>query len=270
MRGGDHRAAGGTYTEDEHARIFDRLPPVPLARPAVRIPRRVAHFRSGSAVLMDSIKHVSAALVKAQQAFGPALKSSSNPHFKSKYADLAACVEAVIEGLNSNGIALIQKQHPHEGGVAVETIFVHESGETLSAGVLTVPAAKQDPQGYGSALTYARRYSLMAACGIAPEDDDGNAASKPKNTRALPDTPHSGPAIAFAALSPDWQAWINDLARDVQNTFEQAGPAAAQDVIDAVAHEMEAEHRAALWSKLDSKTRSALKTAQSAAGRVKA
>lgn len=141
---------------------------------------------------MNDMKQVSAALVKAQKAFGPALKSSSNPHFKSKYADLAACVEAVIDGLNSNGIALIQKQHPHDGGVSVETIFIHESGEQLSAGVLTVPAAKQDPQGYGSALTYARRYSLMAACGIAPEDDDGNAASKPRQAPAN-DTPDMSP-----------------------------------------------------------------------------
>jgi hypothetical protein len=122
------------------------------------------------------MKLVSAALVKAQQGFAPALKSSTNPHFKSRYADLAACVEAVLDSLNANGIMLMQKQHPHEGGVCVETIFVHESGEMLSAGMLTVPASKQDPQGYGSALTYARRYSLMAACGIAPEDDDGNAA----------------------------------------------------------------------------------------------
>lgn len=124
------------------------------------------------------MKHVSAALVSAQRNFAPALKSATNPHFKSRYADLAACVEAVIDALNTAGIALVQKQHPNEGGVSVETIFVHESGEVLSAGILSVPAAKQDPQGYGSALTYARRYSLMAACGIAPEDDDGNAASK--------------------------------------------------------------------------------------------
>ena len=127
--------------------------------------------------MSDSPK-IAAALVKAQKGFAPALKSSSNPHFRSKYADLAACVEAVVDSLNANGIALIQKQHPNEGGVAVETVFLHESGETFSAGVLTVPASKQDPQGYGSALTYARRYSLMAACGIAPEDDDGNAASR--------------------------------------------------------------------------------------------
>jgi hypothetical protein len=124
------------------------------------------------------IKQIAAALVKAQREFGPALKSSSNPHFKSRYADLAACVEAVMDGLNNNGIALVQQTHECEAGVIVETVFVHESGETYSAGKLHVPAVKHDAQGYGSALTYARRYSLMAACGIAPEDDDGNAASK--------------------------------------------------------------------------------------------
>lgn len=120
---------------------------------------------------------IAAALVKAQQAFGPALKTASNPHFRSKYADLAACVEAVIDALNSNGIALLQPTHECETGVMVETLFLHESGETFSAGKLHVPASKQDAQAYGSALTYARRYSLMAACGIAPEDDDGNAAN---------------------------------------------------------------------------------------------
>ena len=124
------------------------------------------------------MQKIASALVKAQKAFGPALKSSTNPHFRSKYADLSACVEAVIDGLNENGIALIQIPHECESGVTVETLFIHESGETLSAGRLHVPATKQDAQGYGSALTYARRYSLMAACGIAPEDDDGNAAVK--------------------------------------------------------------------------------------------
>lgn len=124
------------------------------------------------------MKLISTAMVKAQKEFGPALKSSTNPHFRSKYADLAACVEAVIDALNNNGIALIQKCHESDTGVNVETLLLHESGESLSCGVLHVPASKQDPQGYGSALTYARRYSLMAACGIAPEDDDGNAASR--------------------------------------------------------------------------------------------
>lgn len=169
-------------------------------------------------------------------------------------------MEAVIDGLNSNGIALVQKQHPHDGGVSVETIFIHESGEQLSAGVLTVPAAKQDPQGYGSALTYARRYSLMAACGIAPEDDDGNAASKAKKP-AKPDVAHSGPAIAFSELSPDWQAWVAEWARDIANTFEQQGPAAAHELIRSTIEkeQLEDAHQIAMWAKLDSKTRSALK-----------
>lgn len=126
------------------------------------------------------MQNVSAALVKAQKAFGPALKTNTNPHFKSKYADLSACIEAVIDALHANGIALVQRNIETDSGVCVETVFVHESGETLSSGPLHVPAAKNDPQGYGSALTYARRYSLMAACGIAPEDDDGNAAVKAK------------------------------------------------------------------------------------------
>lgn len=127
------------------------------------------------------MKEIAAALVKAQKAFGPALKSATNPHFRSKYADLSACVEAVIDALNGAGIALVQHSHECDDGVVVETVFIHESGESYSAGKLHVPAAKRDAQGYGSALTYARRYSLMAACGIAPEDDDGNAASKPKS-----------------------------------------------------------------------------------------
>lgn len=124
------------------------------------------------------MKEIATALVKAQKAFGPALKTATNPHFKSRYADLAACVEAVMDGLNSNGIALIQQLSESDTGVIVETVFIHESGEMLNCGKLHVPAVKHDPQGYGSALTYARRYSLMAACGIAPEDDDGNAASR--------------------------------------------------------------------------------------------
>lgn len=126
------------------------------------------------------MKNVSAALVRAQKAFGPALKTSSNPHFKSKYADLAACVEAVVEALNKEGIALLQRNIACDSGVCVETVFIHESGETISSGPLHVPASKNDAQGYGSAMTYARRYSLMAACGIAPEDDDGNSAGKTK------------------------------------------------------------------------------------------
>jgi hypothetical protein len=123
-------------------------------------------------------KNIASAFVKAQRAFGPALKTSTNPHFRSKYADLSNCIEAVIDALNANGIGLMQRTYESKDGVMVETIFVHESGEVMECGLLHVPAAKQDPQGYGSALTYARRYSLLAATGLAPEDDDGNSASR--------------------------------------------------------------------------------------------
>jgi hypothetical protein len=132
------------------------------------------------------MKEIASALVKAQKEFGPALKSSTNPAFRSRYADLSACVEAVIDALNNNDIFMMQPTHECDNGVIVETIFIHSSGEQISSGKLHVPATKHDAQGYGSALTYARRYSLMTACGIAPEDDDGNSAAKPKAAPAKP------------------------------------------------------------------------------------
>lgn len=139
-------------------------------------------------------KAIFAAMVSAQKSYGPALKSKVNPHFKNKYADLAASAEAVTDALNSNGIALAQVCHESEHGVIVETKFLHESGEEWSGGKLFIPSSKQDAQGFGSALTYARRYSLMAACGIAPEDDDGNAASGPTTVAPRQQTPQQKPA----------------------------------------------------------------------------
>lgn len=160
---------------------------------------------------------VAAALVKAQKEFGPALKSSSNPHFKSRYADLAACVEAVVDALNNNGIALTQRVSQCDNGVIVETVFIHESGEIISCGPLHVPATKHDAQGYGSALTYARRYSLMAACGIAPEDDDGNAASK-RGAPAAPAVPTPDITDHLAAI--DASANSDELAIVYKAAYE--------------------------------------------------
>lgn len=124
------------------------------------------------------MKLIASAFVKAKREFGPALKQSLNPHLKNKYANLGACLEAVEDALLNNGIALLQETFDDSAGVTIETVFLHESGEAIRCGKLHVPASKQDAQGYGSALTYARRYSLITACGIAPEDDDGNAAAK--------------------------------------------------------------------------------------------
>jgi len=125
------------------------------------------------------MKNIATALVKAQKEFAPALKTATNPHFRSKYVDLASCVESVIDALNANGIFLFQTTSEHADGIVCETSFLHESGERLDCGKLFFPSPKHDPQGFMSCLTYIRRASLMAATGQAPEDDDGNAASKP-------------------------------------------------------------------------------------------
>ena len=124
------------------------------------------------------------ALVKAQAAMSHAAKDSKNPHFKSAYSSLASVIDAVRPALSANGLSFVQMLHSasthpsFEGGVAVETVLIHESGEQLSCGTLFIPATKQDAQGYGSAISYAKRYSLQSALGIASEDDDGNSAVK--------------------------------------------------------------------------------------------
>lgn len=136
---------------------------------------------------MENKKQAYAAFVAAQKEFAPALKTATNPHFGKKYADLGACIEAVLDALNKHGLAVMQRPLPDLTGVTIETVFLHESGEEINGGQLHLPAAKQDPQGYGSATTYCRRYGLMAACGIAPEDDDGNAATASKRAASETD-----------------------------------------------------------------------------------
>lgn len=135
------------------------------------------------------MKAIAAALVKAKASFGPAIKNAVNPHLKNRYANLEACLDAVDGPLLKNDIFMYQETSEDASGVTVETIFLHASGEELRCGKLHVPASKQDPQGYGSALTYARRYSLVTACGIAQEDDDGEAGSKPQKKSAAPQKP---------------------------------------------------------------------------------
>ena len=204
------------------------------------------------------MKNLATALVKAQKAFSPALKNSTNPHFKSRYADLATCVEAVMDALNDNGIALIQKCYECPSGIMVETVFMHESGEIYEAGILQFPASKQDPQGYMSALTYARRGSLMAACGIAPEDDDGNAASrKPAQPKATPIiTPNQG---ARENVSAEELLDLEELAYETTELCK-VNPREAYELVASKCLE-EPQHRA-FWTYLDSKTKSALKAAK--------
>ena len=120
------------------------------------------------------------ALAKALPTIGAATKSQSNDFLKSKYANINNVIQA-LEPIANHGLWFIQRPILNENGACIETFFVHESGQELSAGVCFVPASKKDPQGFGSAMTYARRYGLLSAFGMATDDDDGNAAQKTDN-----------------------------------------------------------------------------------------
>jgi len=155
---------------------------------------------------MTEIKHKSlyVALAAAQGEMGRAMKDALNPAFKSKYADLASVMDACMPALSKHGIAVLQPAYDDIDGRFIKTIFVHgESGETAECRVPLI-LGKMDMQGYGSAATYARRYGLMGMAGIAPDDDDGNAAAK------------SAPATtSSAAIRDAWRDGVEDsLAPD--------------------------------------------------------
>jgi hypothetical protein len=162
------------------------------------------------------------ALAAAQAEMGPALKDAVNPAFKSKYADLASVMAACLPALNRHGIAVLQPPFDDESGRYVKTILVFgETGETLEWRVPLI-IQKNDMQGYGSAVTYARRYGLMCV-GIAPEDDDGNAAAaaapKPISAasmkRALSDLDNDlSDAFTEVTLNALWRSWHSRMEKE--------------------------------------------------------
>lgn len=127
----------------------------------------------------EQINELGSALAKAQGQIEGAKKDSANPFFKSKYADLASVWEACRKQLSDNGLSITQCPEESDNGIAVETMIIHSSGQWIKSRY-TMPVSKLDAQAVGSAITYARRYALAAIVGIAPEDDDGNAAAKAK------------------------------------------------------------------------------------------
>lgn len=127
----------------------------------------------------ESLKEFMPAFLKAQQAIKFAKKDAMNPHLKSKYADLPEVIDAIKVCLNENGIVYIQTPEESETPsiLRMTTRLMHVSGEWIES-VMNMPVAKTDAQGYGSGLTYARRYSLAAITGLYQDDDDGYAASR--------------------------------------------------------------------------------------------
>ena len=169
----------------------------------------------------ETIGALAGALSKAQAEIRGAIKDTANPFFKSKYADLSSVWEACREQLTKNGLSVVQTNKAGDGRVIVETILMHTSGEWIS-GELDMKPVKDDPQGVGSAITYARRYALAAIVGVAPEDDDGNAASgktKPQK-ESVPDPAAKKQLEAVASLEDLQRVWTG-LTKEQRESCEK-------------------------------------------------
>lgn len=159
----------------------------------------------------EQINEVAAAMAAVQAKMKPAIKDATNPHFKSKYADLGSVFEAIRGPLAENNLTVWQDLGSDERGVTCKTRIVHKSGQWVEFGPLSIPASKQDAQGLGSAATYARRYGLSAALGVVADlDDDGNAAGQSPPARVADAQPtKSAPGITKA------RTWVNEHVRDL-------------------------------------------------------
>lgn len=197
----------------------------------------------------DSITKIAPALLKAQQAMNAAAKSATNPHFKSKYADLSTIIAEVKPALNANGILFMQSAKNDATGVTVSTMLLHESGEFIAEAIY-LPVPQQTPQAYGSAITYGKRYQLQSMTGLPSEDDDGAAASAPR-----PNTAKQVAVDALDSMPPDEQKFIQGHATAVIARFENGEELYAH----IESQHFDTEEKLALWSLLPSNVRSAIK-----------
>ena len=165
----------------------------------------------------DSIKALAAALTKAQAEMSGAKKSAKNPFFKSNYANLEEVINCVKEPFANNGLSFMQFPVSADGFAGVNTIILHESGEYIGQEFM-LKCAKNDPQGMGSAITYAKRYGLQGAVGLPSEDDDGNAASAPAPKKPQMTQKQAVESLAAAkdipALTTAWKAIPINLKQD--------------------------------------------------------
>lgn len=160
----------------------------------------------------DAPAKLAVSLSRAQAEMEGAKKDAANPAFRSKYADLASVWDAIREPLTKHGLSVIQLPCPApDGHVGLVTTLLHESGESISQVFFMPVKDKTNAQAVGSALTYARRYSLMAVCGIAPEDDDGNVAAGAK-VPSVSSVPRIDTAAVKAQLETKWAG-----AKDVES-----------------------------------------------------
>jgi predicted nuclease with TOPRIM domain len=211
----------------------------------------------------ESIGALAKALAAAQATMENAKKDRQGQvgQQKTRYADLAGVIEAIKESLAKNGLSYVQLMHPSDRDeVRVETVLMHESGEWVS-GVISIPVTRADAQGYGSALTYARRYSLQAITGIASEDDDGNAAAAaaPKAVAKPAESGKSETLVAWDALDRPTKELLEKMADDVREHIRDGNMAVAFTCYEECKATLDATEQVALWSRFDSKERSAIK-----------
>lgn len=164
---------------------------------------------------MVGINELASALNKVQAEVENVKKNKANPFHKSKYADLQGVWDAIREPLTKHGLSIIQLPcEAPEGHVGLRTIILHVSGQSIEDKFAMPLKDPTNPQAAGAALTYARRYALMAAVGIAPEDDDGNLAASAGGasgkTRSEPEQPKG------AGLPVDYVS----IATGLRNRFD--------------------------------------------------
>lgn len=168
----------------------------------------------------DSINDLATALTKAQAEIEGAIKGKVNPAFRSKYADLGSVWDACREPLTKHGLCVIQPVGKMaDGTLCTITRLLHSSGQWIQDEGIPLLLSKQDMQGLGSALTYSRRYGLMSMVGIAPEDDDGNAASKPTNGHAA--TPEPAKTEVAPKGFTEWYAKLQKAAANGRDALRK-------------------------------------------------
>ena len=208
-----------------------------------------------------AINELAMALAKAQGMMKGAAKDSTNPHFKSKYADLASVWDACRDALTANGLSIAQLPIASERDeIVLETLLLHSSGQYLSS-VINIPVSKADAQGYGSALTYARRYGLAAMVGVAPEDDDGNAAANAKPNPMKAKSAHLPSSDSWDDMSINQRNRLSDISIAVKELLEMGDVENAVGEIEQAG--LSSEEKVALWIKFDSKQRAAMKAHKS-------
>lgn len=166
----------------------------------------------------ENLKLIAKALIKSQQEMGTAKKDSSNPFFKSKYADLNSIREACMPVLNANGIAVLQPIVNENGKNYVKTLLLHESGESIESMTEIIYNKQNDAQAQGSGITYARRYGLQSLVNIGADDDDGNKASQPASVKVI-EKPF---LLENSAAFPEAKKFVSEggLIEDIKKKYQ--------------------------------------------------